>query len=247
MAEHAFSTRLGGCSIGAMSTLNMAFHTGDCLENVLENRYRFFSSFAYDYREVVSPVQVHGTGMMVVNSAHRGEGALPGGARYKCDALISTEPGVVLTAYAADCLLIFIVAQDKPLVALAHAGWRGTLNEMAAGLINFLVSQYEAKPHLLLTALGPAICKYCYEVGPDVARLFGAAGWHDPHYLEQSKGNKWNLDLSAISKAQLLRAGLNEKNLSVSNWCTSCKSELFYSYRREEGVTGRMMGFIALK
>lgn len=247
MAEHAFSTRLGGCSMGAMSSLNMAFHTGDCLENVLENRSRFFSSFEYDYREVVSPIQVHGTGLMIVNSAQRGEGALPGSARHKCDALISTEPGVVLTAYAADCLLLFIVAQDRPLVALAHAGWRGTLDKMAAGLVNFLISHYETEPHLLLAALSPAICKCCYEVGPDVAQFFRAAGWYHSHFMEQSKGDKWKLDLLAINKDQLLRAGLSEKNLSVCNWCTSCRGELFYSYRREEGITGRMIGFIALK
>ncbi len=247
LADHAFSTRLGGCSAGAMSTLNTAFHTGDSEANVLENRSRFFSLFNYDYRDLIAPVQVHGTGLMVVNDTQRGEGALFAGSRIRCDGLISTEPGLILTAYAADCLLIYLVVQNKPLVALAHAGWRGTLGGMAGGLINYLESLFGVEPQYILTALSPAICKKCYQVSTDVADLFVAAGWNSSQYLEKSDKDKWQLDLAAINKAQLLQAGIKETNLATGNWCTSCDRELFYSYRRENGITGRMIGFISLK
>ena len=131
LIDHAFSTRLGGCSAGMLASLNTAFHTGDDSENVLENRRRFFDLFAYDHRDIVSSVQVHGTGLTLFSQSNRGEGAVPGSARQKCDALVTTEPGLPLTAYSADCMLIYFVSQQKPLVGIAHAGWRGTLEGIA--------------------------------------------------------------------------------------------------------------------
>lgn len=247
LADHAFSTRLGGCSTGVMSTLNTAFHTGDSEANVLENRSRFFSLFDYDYLDLIAPIQVHGTGLTVANEVQRGEGALPGSARISCDGMIATQPGLILTAYAADCLLIYLVARNKPLVALAHAGWRGTLGGMAGGLVNYLQSLFGIEPQHVLTALSPAICKKCYQVSTDVAELFAGAGWNSSSYLEKGENGKWQLDLTAINKAQLLKAGVKETNLSLGKWCSSCDQELFYSYRRDNGVTGRMVGFISLK
>ncbi|MCJ7806110.1 MAG: polyphenol oxidase family protein, partial [Clostridia bacterium] len=99
-----------------MASLNTAFHTGDSEDNVLENRRRLFALFGYDNREIVSSIQVHGTGLAIFNQVHRGEGALPGSAREQCDALVTTAEGLILTAYAADCMLIYFVSQQKALV-----------------------------------------------------------------------------------------------------------------------------------
>jgi len=247
LADHAFSTRLGGRSTGKLSSLNTAFHTGDSVENVLENRRLFFGHFDYDYREIVSSVQVHGTGLALFNQSHRGEGALPGSARQKCDALVTTEAGLPLTAYSADCILIYFMSLHKPLVALAHAGWRGTLGNIGAGIVRYLDKLFGVTPGRLLVSLSPAICRNCYLVGSDVAGQFQAAGWDEPAYLEAVEGNKWKLDLMAINFDQLKQAGVNQENLFKSSWCTSCNPNLFYSYRRDRGETGRMIGFIALK
>jgi len=213
---------------------------------VLENRRRFFSHFNYDYRDIVSAIQVHGIDMAQFNEAHRSEGAMPGSAHQRCDALITTTPGLPLTAYSADCMLIYFTSEQKPLAALAHAGWRGTLGGLGAKVVRFLREQFGAEPGSLLVGLSPAICRICYRVDDKVAGQFRSAGWNGPAFMEPSEEGGWNLDLSAINAGQILAAGVKEKNLVFNNWCTSCNPDLFYSYRRDKGITGRMIGFIAV-
>lgn len=247
LVDHAFSTRLGGCSSGHLASLNTAYHTGDSEDNVIENRRRFFSLFDYTYLDLVAAIQVHGIGLALFDEKNRGEGAMPGSAIRRCDAMITTTPGLPLTAYSADCMLIYIASEQKPLAALAHAGWRGTLGGLGVKIVRFLQEQLGFEPGRLLVALSPAICKICYRVDDTVAGQFHANGWNGSAFLERSEKGGWNLDLSAINAKQVLAAGVKEKNLAFNNWCTSCNPDLFYSYRREKGKTGRMIGFIAIK
>ncbi|HSW35059.1 MAG TPA: peptidoglycan editing factor PgeF, partial [Candidatus Limnocylindrales bacterium] len=246
LVDHAFSTRLGGCSSGAMSWLNTAFHTGDQVKHVLENRRRFMDSFGYDYKGMVSCIQVHGTDMAVFNNSHRGEGAQPDTGQQTCDALITEEPGLVLSAYAADCMLIYVVSTRKPLIALAHAGWRGTLGNIGGKVVRYLQQRYLIEPDQLLVALSPAICAQCYQVDETVAAQFRAAGWDNPTCLTPgSAEGAYHLDLALINSQQLLQAGIRPRNLAYNHWCTACNPELFYSYRLGKGITGRMIGFLA--
>ncbi len=245
--DHAFSTRLGGVSTGYLASLNTAFHVGDAGENVLENRRIFFNYFQYDYRTLVSSVQVHGTGIQVFDQTNSGEGAFPAGNRSRCDALVTAVPGVPLTAYSADCQLIyFAYLENKPLVALAHAGWKGTLGNIGGKVIKYLKEHFSVRPERLLIGLGPVVCRSCYLVDKEVAVKFQEAGWSKKPYLERSQATGYYLDLNAINLEQLRRAGVKDHNIAVNCWCTSCSPELFYSYRRDKGSTGRMLGFIAL-
>jgi len=225
----------------------MAFHTDDRAENVLENRRRFFQIFNQDILEIVSAIQVHGSDLAVIDYSDLGQGALPGSAVYHCDALLTTEPGLALTAYSADCLLIYFAAIDFPLIAIAHAGRRGTLQGIAEKVIGAINKKYNIAPGRIKAVLSPAICKNCYTVNSETAVDFEAAGWADRSYLEQLSSGKWKLDLTAINKTQLLEAGAKKENLEISAFCTSCRSDLFYSYRRDKGKTGRMIGFIRLR
>mgnify|MGYP001321728181 CR=1 FL=1 len=247
LTDHAFSTRLGGCSSGAMAALNTAFHTGDDRALVLENRRRLLQPFGYEPDAVVAGIQVHGTGVARVTAADRGRGTVPGNFLGQYDALVTTEPGLVLTAYAADCPILFLIEPQRPLIALAHAGWRGTLGGMAHAVITCLQNNYGVDPARLLAAISPCICPNCYHVGEDVAALFRRAGWGEAPYLEPEGPGKFRLDLSRINAAQLREAGIEDDHLAENSWCTSCRPDLFYSYRRENGVTGRMMAFLAIK
>lgn len=247
LVDHAFSTRIGGCSSGSFHSLNMAFHTGDSEISVLENRRRFFNLFNYNSRSQVSAVQVHGIESAVFNEKNRGEGACPGTAVKHCDALITTEPGLPLAAYSADCQLIFFVSTGKPIVALAHAGWRGALGGTGVSLIKRLKKEFFIDLDELLVALSPAICRDCYMVDEKIARMFQDAGYSDPAYLEPVSNGFFKLDLTAVNEKQLLRAGINKENLAKNSWCSSCNDDLFYSYRRDRGITGRMLGFIAIR
>ncbi len=246
--DHGFSTRIGGCSQGVYSSLNTAYHTGDEVEAALENRRRFFSAFAYDYRELVSTIQVHGSDIAVFNGCRRGEGALPGTAVQRCDALVTTEPGLVLAAYAADCQLIYFYSlQENPVIALVHSGREGALGAIGAKVARYLQQRYRVDPNHLSAALGPAICGRCYLVDDSIAARFRQAGWGKTPYLQPAGDGYRQLDLSAINREQLLDAGIRAHNLVENSWCTSCRPDLFYSYRRDRGVTGRMIGFIAIR
>lgn len=245
--EHGFSTRIGGCSRGSLESLNMAFHTEDNPDNVLENRRRFFDCFGIDFRQIVSAIQVHGTTINTFNDSQRGEGALPDSTRIKCDALVTSEPGLVLAAYAADCMLLYFYSADRPMIALAHAGKQGTLGRIGPQVIDYLCRQYQIKPDQLLVAMSPAVCRNCYQIGLKDAESFIEAGWADRRYLEPAENNLFKLDLASINMTQLLTAGINDDNIAISGLCTSCNPDLFYSYRRDQGHTGRMIGFIALK
>lgn len=247
LVDHAFSTRLGGCSSGEFTSLNTAFHTADSAENVLENRRRFFNKFSYDFRSLVASHQVHGTEISLVDSSHSGEGALPGSVRKECDALVTTAVGLPLTAYAADCMLIYFHSQQPSLVALAHAGWRGAVGGIGAKVVQYLKENFTVDPGRLLVALSPAICRYCYTIDDNTANEFNAAGWSGADYLEKAEAGGYHLDLSAVNANQLLSAGVKTEHLAQNSWCTSCRRDLFYSYRRDRGATGRMIGFIALK
>jgi YfiH family protein len=248
MVDHAFSTRRGGCSTGAVQSLNTAFHTGDTRERVLENRRRLLKPWGYDPAAVVAGIQVHGTDIALVTAQDRGRGALPGTFLTRCDALVTATPGVVLTAYSADCLLLFLVAPRERVIALAHAGWRGTRGGMARKVVNYLVKHFAVDPATILAALSPGICAKCYRVDSEVAENFRTAGWGGAPYLTKaSPDGYFHLDLAEINRHQLLNAGLREENLAGSGWCSSCRADLFYSYRRDRGVTGRMLGFMAIK
>lgn len=247
LVDHAFSTRLGGCSSGEFTSLNTALHTADSAENVLENRWRFFDKFGYDFRFLVAAHQVHGTEISLVEQHHRGEGALPGSVRKECDALVTTVVGLPLTAYAADCMLIYFYSQQPPLVAIAHAGWRGALGGMGAKVVRYLEEYFSVNPGHLLVALSPAICRDCYIIDDSTANEFQTAGWSGADYLEKTTAVGYHLDLSAVNASQLLSSGVKTEHLAQNIWCTSCRKDLFYSYRRDLGATGRMIGFIALK
>jgi len=247
LVDHGFSTRIGGCSTGSTASLNTAFHTEDSTENVLENRRRFFDIFNYDYRKIVSAIQVHGTDLAVFDSSNHGEGAFPDSTRRECDVLVTTEKGLPLAAYSADCVLIYIVSTEKPLVVLAHAGWRGTLGEIGPKVIAFIDNQYGVRPENLLVALSPAICRDCYQVDADTASKFASAGWNEQPYMETQADGTCKIDLKEMNRSQLHRCGVEKDKLDYSSLCTSCNKELFYSYRRDLGHTGRMIGFAALK
>jgi polyphenol oxidase len=214
---------------------------------VLENRRRFFNKFGYDFRSLVASHQVHGTELSLVDPSRRGEGALPGSVREECDALITTAVGLPLTAYAADCTLLYFQSQQPPLVAIAHAGWRGAVGGIGAKVVQYLKENFTVEPDLLLVALSPTICRYCYIIDDSTANKFKAAGWSGADYLEKAEAGGYNLDLSAVNANQLLTAGVKTEHLAKNSWCTSCRRDLFYSYRRDLGATGRMIGFIALQ
>jgi len=188
------------------------------------------------------------------------------------DALFTDEPGVLLSIQTADCIPILLADTKHRAVAAIHAGWRGTLARIAAKTLGRMQMEIGTRPQDVIVVLGPGIGQCCYEVGPDVAKEFQsqfpsarewfegpfdsvASGDNDPNWLPwltmRPPGHplpapKARLDLIAANRAILAAAGVPSKNIASSSYCTSCRTDLFFSFRRER-KTGRMMAVIGIR
>jgi polyphenol oxidase len=208
----AFSTREGGVSGGAYASLNLGLLTKDEPVNVEENRRRLCTEVDADPERLSLNRQVHGTTVRRASAGDRHE---------RADGLWTDEPGVPMLAMTADCLPVAIARTngDEPALAIVHVGWRG----LADGVI---ASGVQALGGRVAAAIGPAIGPCCYEVGPEVAALF------DDDVVAGRK-----LDLWSAAERALRAAGV--KDVERTDVCTSCHPELFFSHRRDDGVTGR--------
>jgi polyphenol oxidase len=209
-----FSTRLGGVSEGPFASLNLGKLTLDREEHVEENRRRLCAQIGADVASLALNRQQHSA---VVNRATAGSRDKPG------DGLWTDEPGVALLKLTADCVPIALVREDRPGLALLHAGWRGLLE----GIADAGVAAVGGKPR---AAVGPAIGPCCYEVGPEVAEPFRLRFGADV-----VRGRM--LDLWTAAERALGVAGVAK--IERFDSCTSCNPDLFFSHRREAGVTGR--------
>ncbi|MDP9055099.1 MAG: peptidoglycan editing factor PgeF [Acidobacteriota bacterium] len=155
------------------------------------------------------------------------------------DALSSDRAGVLVGVKTADCVPILLAEPSIPLVIAVHAGWRGTAENIVSAAVNELVASWRIRPENVRAAIGPSIGVCCYEVGPEVARHFGA--WN-PELA--GAGGPVRLDLPAINRQQLEETGV--ENIWTSGECTFCNADKFFSWRRDRERAGRMVSFIGL-
>jgi len=269
---HGFSTRPGGVSelknsrLGRSkkeAVLNLGFADWDRRERVDTNRRRLQKALGHSDAGIVTLRQVHSDVLHVIRG-----GPLPG--EPNGDALVTQAQGLLLGIQTADCIPLLLVDPRHRAVAAVHAGWRGTVARIAEKTVGRMAMEFGTRPKDVLAALGPGIGRCCYEVGPDVVKEFAAqfsdAGeWFDGPFAMLASGEDPNplawltmmppghqpppvrchLDLHAANSAILTNAGLRRKNIFAADFCTSCRTDLFFSYRRE-GVTGRMMAVIGV-
>lgn len=165
------------------------------------------------------------------------------GRKVPVDGLITDIPGVLLIAYGGDCPPVYIVDPVRKAIGLVHAGWRGTLGKIPAVAIEKMKEEFGCRPEDMYAAVGIGICADCYEMGDEIFDLF-AENWscEDAEHLmkrypakdangEPIEGGKYHLDLMEANRLTLLRAGVPAENIAVSNVCTCCNSDVFYSYR----------------
>ena len=225
-ARAAFSTRLGGVSDPPFDTLNLGRLTGDVA--VRENRHRLAAALGIDPRRVLIGRQVHATRVI----RHDGPTEPPAFAEPtpglpEADGHATDRAGLAPLVFVADCLPVALAGPRG--VAMVHCGWRG----LAGGILERGVEEVEATA----AAIGPGIGACCYEVGDEVASRFEALG------DGASRGRA--LDLTEIARGLLTSAGVNE--IEASGLCTSCEAELFFSHRRDGGVTGRQGGLVWMR
>ena len=235
-AQAVFSTRMGGVSKGEYAWMNMGFSTRDNPEFVRENRRAFWSATGVAPGSVAQAWQVHGDRVAVCYTA---------GNYRETDGLVTARSGVVLVGTFADCVPIYLFDPVARVVALAHAGWRGTLSAIAARAVEAMVT-CGAKASQCMAVIGPAIGACCYLVDERVMTPFAEAfpTWTD--LTRPDGGGGFFLDLKGINLRHLVNAGLSPSRVRVSGWCTACHPLVFFSHRRDSGRTGRMVGALWL-
>lgn len=268
---HGFSTRAGGASIlpsqmkhrsRSEKALNLGFTDWDRPRHVEENRRRFVNALSHRQMPLITLRQIHSDAVRIITN--------PSDQPQQGDALITSAPGLLLAIQTADCIPILLVDPRSRAVAAVHAGWRGTLARIAAKALGRMQMEFCSNPSNVYAAIGPGIGRCCYEVGPDVVKEYAAkfsearhwfegpfealASGEDPNPLpwltmmppgHQPPAPRCLLDLKAANAAILLAAGVPKKNVFISDLCTSCRTDLFFSYRREK-TTGRMISVIGI-
>lgn len=246
--RHAFSTRLGGVSEGEFTSMNLSFGRGDSDENVTENYKRICKAVGFEYESLTASAQVHETVVRKVTAKDRGVGIYKPKDMLSVDALVTNDKDVTLVTYYADCTPVFFVDPVRSAIGLAHAGWRGTVGEISGKVVEKMSYEFGTNPEDLICAIGPVIGKCCYEVSSDCAdefvKLFGA----DSSVIEKtSKVDKFMIDLALANKLLLMKAGVKEENIVVSDLCTRCNCDLLWSHRATMGKRGTMSAFMKLK
>lgn len=242
--RHGFSTRFGGCSEGVNRSLNLALHVEDEVEAVIENRRRFAESLGLEMKDLISVNQVHGDVVLVADEAERGRGVgdqsdVLGDA----DALVTIRRKLPLAMFFADCVPLLFFDRKKSVLALCHAGWKGTALDIAGKTLQKMRETYGSRAEDCLLAIGPSIARCCYQVSENVALKFEAQCRKREEFALQ----KYQLDLQLSNRIKALNAGVKAENIMESRVCTNCNHDLFFSYRADGGRTGRMGLFAELK
>ena len=238
-----FSTRHEGVSRPPYNSLNLGTNTLDSPHNVEGNRSILARGFGTTLDRFLTVTQVHGTDLLVIDSPNPEFSHF---LKIECDGIVTNQPGLMIAVCVADCVPILLHDPVRQVVAALHAGWQGTVGNIAGKGVEAMASMFGSNPGDILAAIGPAISTCCYEVDAPVRDAFRKAGaaW-DLHAVASGEG-KWQLDLAGANRRQLIDAGLLPGRIESETLCVCCSQELFFSYRRDGGDTGRQAGFIML-
>jgi YfiH family protein len=237
LVQATTSIRHGGISLEPYHSLNLGGGVGDECANVLANKRILFEQVGLELSNLVYCRQIHSADVICVDrfasssQTHIAE----------ADAMITTRFNLALGVFTADCIPVFILDPVTPAIGIAHAGWRGTLAGIADKTINAMQHHFGTSPSDCIVHLGPSIQRCCYIVSEELAdqfeRAFGAS----------VRSGSRALSLQDANVRQLTQLGVSPHTISVSPFCTACRTDLFYSHRAEEGKTGRMLSFIRLR
>lgn len=282
---HAFSTRRGGTSRGVARDLNLGFRESQARAPVEKNRRLFLEAVGAGNHTLAALRQVHATHIFRVERLRRtGMEYFPAGSALPIprgellpvgDALITQQPGILLSIRTADCLPVLLVDPVHRAVAALHAGWRGTLARLAEKVVGVMRGEFQSDPRRMIAVIGPGIRVCCYSVGEEVVSAFrgrfvASEGFFCPVPSSDPRATATapyplqflstyppghapahlpaaHLDLAAAIQDQLHSAGLAPSHIHDVGLCTSCRADLFFSHRQEGPGTGRMMAVIALR
>ncbi len=239
--QHCFTTKCGGVSHGKIDGLNLGFRVEDDVESVIGNYRLVAKDMDFNYNRITAGRQTHSASIRVITEADAGKGISRESEFNDVDGLVTNCCNLPLVVYYADCVPVLMADTDAGIIAAVHSGWRGTVAEITANAVRIMTEVFGATVGNIKAVIGPSIGPCCFETGPEVACEF------DENLVEDCKNGKFKVDLWAANKNILLKSGLAEENIEVSELCTICNSDILYSYRTHKDKTGRMGAFISLK
>ena len=221
--EHFFTTRESLIKTKEIDNTKLA-----------KNNREFFCKYL-NVDNIISPKQTHSSNVRIVSK---------GMNEYNdTDGLILTSVGAIALNFADCTPLIFY---DGEIVAISHAGWRGTALKISHVTLDIMINELNSDIKNIKCAIGPAISMCCYNVQEDVAqKLLSTVKNFDNLY--EKRNNNIYVDLKNINRQQLIEYGINQNNIDVCPYCTVCNNDLFYSYRKENGVTNRHSAVVCIK
>lgn len=246
IVNHCFSTKLGGISEGEFSTLNLGYATDDLKNNINQNYKLICDKINVNHEKLIFINQVHKTNIRIITKENYSENNYKKMKIDDYDGIVTNIPNLPITTVYADCVPLFFLDPHKKVVALAHAGWRGTLNKIGKKMIDIMIKQFSCDVNDILVGIGPSICKNCFEVESEVANQF-LNSFDSTQYIENNNNGKYKINLWEINKQILLDEGIKQKNITIADLCTKCNQKYFFSYRGTSGKCGRLASIIELK
>ena len=220
------STRHGGVSSQAYQSLNLGVHTDDDPLSISSNLKLFCADLGISPDSLARSYQVHGAEIWTSVSP---------GYESGYDAIITPETGVFAGVGIADCCPILLADPTREVAAAIHAGWKGTVAQIVSKTASVMISR-GSNPADILAYIGPCISLENFEVGDEVAEQFE---------FKERRGARWHVDLKATNAAQLQALGISQ--IEISDYCTVANNDVFYSHRKEQGITGRMLAVIGFQ
>lgn len=263
IVRHLFSTRLGGVSRGHLGSMNLSDTRGDDKEKVDENFRRIAKALGKDRADFVCTDQTHTANVRVVTRKDRGKGITRQRDYSDVDGLVTDEPGIVLSAFFADCVPLFFVDPVRRVIGLSHSGWKGTVQKIGKVTVEVMTEKFGSRPEDIVAAIGPSICGSCYEVSGDVAGQFretfadymqrnSCGNWADgaekeEWILREKGGGKYLLNLWEANRQVMREAKIAQENISITDICTCCNPDFLFSHRASQGKRGNLGAFLMLE
>lgn len=237
---HGFTTRRGGVSPGRHASLNLSLTREENRDNVAENYCRLSEALGIEKADMAACHYEHGNGVCVLTEADRGQGISRENTLPFCDGVVVKDSSVVAVTLHADCTPLFFADKYGRAAGVAHAGWKGTSLAISESMVDALGIPAED----ILVGIGPNIKSCCFEVQEDVGGLFAEKYGENARVF---RDGKQFVDLVGVTLMQLERKGIPAENVTVSEYCTYCRNDLFFSHRFFRGNTGAMASVMAIR
>ena len=229
--NHAISTRHGGVSDmnEEIKSMNLGLSCGDSKENIVENYKRFLGATGFDVEKAVCSKQTHDLNILYATEKDYSKGILKERDYDSIDAIITDKKGLPIIVHFADCVPVTLIDTKNKAIGSAHCGWRGTFGKLAEKMLLEMKEKFNTEAKDVISVIGPCICKNCYEVSEELYNDFVEKFGNNDGTI--AKKGKFYLDLPLINKLMLIRLGVPEESITISDLCTCCNKKDLYSHR----------------